>query len=112
MPIYEYRCKKCAHVFEELVARADSPAPQCPQCTSREAEKLMSVPGGIHVVLRKAPALRALRAPPPRAAAADPVRWRPGKQRPALRASDDETGFQNLQLRNRVAHTGIVYYRP
>ena len=41
MPIYEYTCKKCGHEFEELVfSQKDMPA--CPQCGSRNTEKLMS----------------------------------------------------------------------
>jgi putative FmdB family regulatory protein len=46
MPIFEYRCTKCEHIYEELVARADSPAPACPKCEARVSEKLMSVFAG------------------------------------------------------------------
>ncbi|WP_207261750.1 zinc ribbon domain-containing protein [Desulfovibrio sp. Huiquan2017] len=41
MPIYEYICKQCGHEFEELVFKAEAPAP-CPRCGSAETEKLMS----------------------------------------------------------------------
>ncbi len=41
MPIFEYRCGKCAHEFELLVLK-NSPVPACPACESRELEKLLS----------------------------------------------------------------------
>lgn len=43
MPIFEYHCQKCGHVFEVLtrgVAGAQIPA--CPKCGSPEAERLLS----------------------------------------------------------------------
>jgi putative FmdB family regulatory protein len=42
MPLYEYECQKCDHVFEELVF-GDDPA-RCPKCQSAKLEKLLSVP--------------------------------------------------------------------
>lgn len=44
MPIYEFKCKKCHHVFEELVFNSN-PDPSsiiCPECGEKNAEKLMS----------------------------------------------------------------------
>ena len=41
MPIYEYRCTRCAHEFELLVLRT-SPAPACPSCDSQKLEQLLS----------------------------------------------------------------------
>lgn len=41
MPIYEYACGGCGHEFETLV-RSDS-EPECPNCHSKELEKLLSV---------------------------------------------------------------------
>lgn len=41
MPIYEYKCRKCAHQFEKLVRNADVPA--CPQCAAADCEKLLSL---------------------------------------------------------------------
>jgi len=41
MPIYEYRCSKCANEFELLVLRA-SPVPACPSCESQDIERLLS----------------------------------------------------------------------
>ena len=42
MPIYEYRCKKCACTFEHLALSASEPDPQCPSCCGTKVEKLMS----------------------------------------------------------------------
>jgi putative FmdB family regulatory protein len=42
MPLYDYRCQACGHLFETLV-RANS-TPACPQCSSASLEKLMSPP--------------------------------------------------------------------
>jgi putative FmdB family regulatory protein len=41
MPIYEYRCHKCANEFELLILKT-SPAPACPACESQEIEQLIS----------------------------------------------------------------------
>jgi putative FmdB family regulatory protein len=44
MPIFEFRCKKCDHVFEELVF-SSNPDPAdiiCPHCGEKNADKLMS----------------------------------------------------------------------
>jgi putative FmdB family regulatory protein len=42
MPIYEFKCLKCAHEFEELV-KVDQQA-DCPACGSDRVEKLFSFP--------------------------------------------------------------------
>ncbi len=42
MPMYEYECQECEHVFEELVYGDERVA--CPQCQSQKLEKLISVP--------------------------------------------------------------------
>ncbi len=42
MPIYEYRCKECNHVFERLVGY-NAPTPDCPECGG-EVEQLISPP--------------------------------------------------------------------
>lgn len=44
MPIFEFRCKKCTHKFEELVfsSSADVSTIVCPECGEKAAEKLMS----------------------------------------------------------------------
>lgn len=54
MPIYEYRCVTCGKAYEELLSRADSPTPACPSCGADNAERLMSVVGGVHVGSPKA----------------------------------------------------------
>jgi putative FmdB family regulatory protein len=41
MPIYEYRCSRCAHEFELLILKT-SPAPACPACASDVVEQLLS----------------------------------------------------------------------
>jgi putative FmdB family regulatory protein len=43
MPIYEYACKPCGKVFEELILRkADEAAVACPVCKSKRAARVMS----------------------------------------------------------------------
>ena len=45
MPIYEYACKKCGRVFEEIVVRqSDQAAVRCPACNDRRVDKLISRP--------------------------------------------------------------------
>lgn len=45
MPIYEFECKKCGNVFEEIVHRVSNETLPCPACKSKNTEKLMSRPG-------------------------------------------------------------------
>jgi putative FmdB family regulatory protein len=42
VPIYEFECEECGTVFEELLPRSDSPAPDCPSCGAAAARRLMS----------------------------------------------------------------------
>lgn len=44
MPIYEFRCKNCHHVFEEFVfsASASLAEIECPSCQTKNSEKLVS----------------------------------------------------------------------
>lgn len=44
MPMYEFRCRECGHVFEEFVFSSSSSMDdlKCPQCGKHESEKLMS----------------------------------------------------------------------
>lgn len=46
MPIYEYRCQTCGHVFDKFV-RSMSTAfeVECPQCHAHECRKSMSLFG-------------------------------------------------------------------
>jgi putative FmdB family regulatory protein len=40
MPIYDYRCSKCGHSFEQLVKPDEKPP--CPKCGAKKAERLFS----------------------------------------------------------------------
>jgi putative FmdB family regulatory protein len=43
MPIYEFRCLACSHVFEILsLAQDDTGVLKCPQCQATEAERVLS----------------------------------------------------------------------
>ncbi|MCK6457911.1 MAG: zinc ribbon domain-containing protein [Phycisphaerae bacterium] len=42
MPVFEYRCRKCGHDFEELVRRAGESVP-CPECGAKDVERRLSV---------------------------------------------------------------------
>jgi len=44
MPIFEYRCGKCGHEFEELESVADRDRPRnCPECGSKRVARVISV---------------------------------------------------------------------
>jgi putative FmdB family regulatory protein len=45
MPIYEYRCQSCGHVYEEFVRFGDDPELKCPECGGLEASKVVSLFG-------------------------------------------------------------------
>jgi putative FmdB family regulatory protein len=47
MPLYEYRCEPCDHLFETLV-RSSSDVPTCPRCGGIELAKQFSVPAAAH----------------------------------------------------------------
>jgi putative FmdB family regulatory protein len=44
MPIYEFRCLSCGHVFELLKLKKEDEGlkMKCPECDSPEAEKILS----------------------------------------------------------------------
>ena len=44
MPIYEYQCEACGHVFERLQKISDAPLKQCPDCGEDTLKKLVSAP--------------------------------------------------------------------
>ncbi len=51
MPLYEFECRNCERVFEELCAVGAAKKPPCPDCGSRKVSKVMSTfamrsPGG------------------------------------------------------------------
>jgi putative FmdB family regulatory protein len=41
MPIYDYRCARCKHLFEKLIL-AKTETVSCPECASREVERQVS----------------------------------------------------------------------
>jgi putative FmdB family regulatory protein len=47
MPIFEYRCQACGHVFEQFTQRANTAGPPaCPACGKRGVERVPSVFSG------------------------------------------------------------------
>ncbi len=42
MPIYEYECGECGHVFETLQRISDAPLSECPACHKPALKKLVS----------------------------------------------------------------------
>ena len=43
MPIYEYQCKACGYIFEEIQGFKDDPIKKCPECKKNKVEKLISL---------------------------------------------------------------------
>lgn len=41
MPTYEYRCKACAHEFEEFQSITAKPLKKCPSCAKLRLERLI-----------------------------------------------------------------------
>ncbi len=47
MPLYEFRCTKCSHEFEEITSISDDGSGlQCPKCDEKGAERLISAVRG------------------------------------------------------------------
>ena len=44
MPIYEYKCDACGHIFDTLQKISDSPLVECPACGKDALKKLVSSP--------------------------------------------------------------------
>ena len=44
MPIYEYQCEKCGHVFDTLQRISEDPLVDCPECNEPALKKLVSAP--------------------------------------------------------------------
>jgi putative FmdB family regulatory protein len=48
MPIYEYACRACGKVFEAfLLRRSDETEVACPECATREVERVISRPAAV-----------------------------------------------------------------
>jgi putative FmdB family regulatory protein len=43
MPLYEYQCESCGHVFEVIQKFSDSPVETCPECGGK-VQKMPSAP--------------------------------------------------------------------
>uniref|UniRef100_A0A832I9H5 Zinc ribbon domain-containing protein n=1 Tax=Eiseniibacteriota bacterium TaxID=2212470 RepID=A0A832I9H5_UNCEI len=46
MPTYDYRCRKCSHVFEVFHSMTDETPRRCPQCRAR-AERMLGTGAGL-----------------------------------------------------------------
>ena len=44
MPIYEYKCQNCGHLFEVLQRISEEPLSDCPKCKKDALKKLVSAP--------------------------------------------------------------------
>lgn len=44
MPIYEYQCEACGHVFDSLQKISEAPLTTCPDCGAEALKKLVSAP--------------------------------------------------------------------
>lgn len=44
MPIYEYQCQECSHLFDALQKMNDEPLTDCPDCGESALRKLLSAP--------------------------------------------------------------------
>ena len=42
MPIFEYACSHCGHVFEKLVLTRNQDLPECPKCGGKRVEQKFS----------------------------------------------------------------------
>lgn len=45
MPIYEYECASCHHLFDQLQKINDDPLTTCPECQKNTAIRLVSAAG-------------------------------------------------------------------
>jgi putative FmdB family regulatory protein len=42
MPLYEYRCRGCGKLFEELVSASATESPPCPSCGAADGQRVLS----------------------------------------------------------------------
>lgn len=47
MPTYDYKCKKCDHVWEEFASIKAPPTKKCPACKKNSAERQISAGAAI-----------------------------------------------------------------
>ena len=47
MPTYDYKCKKCEHVWEEFASIKALPTKKCPACKKNAAERQISAGAAI-----------------------------------------------------------------
>ncbi|RLS39609.1 MAG: zinc ribbon domain-containing protein [Planctomycetota bacterium] len=47
MPTYDYKCKKCDHVWEEFASIKAPPTKKCPACKKNSAERQISTGAAI-----------------------------------------------------------------
>jgi len=45
VPVYEYQCKKCGHIFERDHAVGEKKHYKCPECSSKSTRKIISSVG-------------------------------------------------------------------
>ena len=56
MPLYEYVCRSCNDQFELLIRGSETPT--CPQCSSGQLERLLSVPAAPQAGAKSLPVCR------------------------------------------------------
>jgi putative FmdB family regulatory protein len=44
VPLYEYQCKSCKHIFEKIQKFSDPLVTKCPSCGKEEVEQMLSAP--------------------------------------------------------------------
>lgn len=47
MPTYEYKCKKCDHLFEKFQQIVDKPLKKCPKCEKKSLKRLIGIGGAV-----------------------------------------------------------------
>jgi len=47
VPTYDYKCKKCGHVFEAFQSITQKPLRKCPKCGKLKLQRLIGAGGGV-----------------------------------------------------------------